>query len=330
MDVLDLARWQFAITTVYHFFFVPITIGLSAIVAWYHSRWIRTRDEGHLRMAKFLGKLFTINFALGLVTGIVQEFQFGMNWSSYSRFVGDIFGAPLALEALLAFFLESTFLGLWIFGWGRIPERLHAACMWIVHVGTLLSAYFILAANSFMQHPVGYRINPETGRAEMADFVAILTNPVQLVAFPHVITACYLVGGAMVMSVGLFQLRRHTTKGGDATDRRMYRHAARLGAVVVLLGGLDQLLRVQVARPLLRTAGQIPARVGGEPGRETGLARRRERVLVEVLHAPLGEHRDVLPDRGHEPVGRIGVRGIARPGVRGAAAPGAAVREIVG
>lgn len=238
MDVLDLARWQFAITTVYHFFFVPITIGLSAIVAWYHSRWIRTRDESHLRMAKFLGKLFTINFALGLVTGIVQEFQFGMNWSTYSRFVGDIFGAPLALEALLAFFLESTFLGLWIFGWGRIPERLHAACMWIVHVGTLLSAYFILAANSFMQHPVGYRINPETGRAEMADFVAILTNEVQLVAFPHVITACYLVGGALVLAVGLHKLRQTVTKGGPDTDRRMYRHAARLGAVVVLVSGL--------------------------------------------------------------------------------------------
>ena len=238
MDVLDLARWQFAITTVYHFFFVPITIGLSAIVAWYHSRWIRTRDEGHLRMAKFLGKLFTINFALGLVTGIVQEFQFGMNWSTYSRFVGDIFGAPLALEALLAFFLESTFLGLWIFGWGRIPERLHAACMWIVHVGTLLSAYFILAANSFMQHPVGYRINPETGRAEMADFVAILTNEVQLVAFPHVITACYLVGGALVLAVGLHKMRQTVTKGGPDTDRRMYRHAARLGAVVVLVSGL--------------------------------------------------------------------------------------------
>ena len=238
MDVLDLARWQFAITTVYHFFFVPVTIGLSAIVAWYHSRWIRTRDEGHLRMAKFLGKLFTINFALGLVTGIVQEFQFGMNWSSYSRFVGDIFGAPLALEALLAFFLESTFLGLWIFGWGRIPEKLHAATMWIVHIGTLLSAYFILAANSFMQHPVGYRINPETGRAEMSDFIAILTNEVQLVAFPHVITACYLVGGALVMAVGLHKLRRLTAKGGPDADRRMYRHAARLGAVVVLVSGL--------------------------------------------------------------------------------------------
>ncbi|MGN7247852.1 cytochrome ubiquinol oxidase subunit I [Janibacter anophelis] len=238
MDVLDLARWQFAITTVYHFFFVPITIGLSAIVAWYHSRWIRTRDEGHLRMAKFLGKLFTINFALGLVTGIVQEFQFGMNWSTYSRFVGDIFGAPLALEALLAFFLESTFLGLWIFGWGRIPERLHAATMWIVHIGTVLSSYFILSANSFMQHPVGYRINPETGRAEMADFVAILTNPVQLVAFPHVITACYLVGGAFVMAVGLHKLRLNRTKGGPDADRRMYRHAARLGAVVVLVSGM--------------------------------------------------------------------------------------------
>ena len=235
MDVLELARWQFAITTVYHFFFVPVTIGLSAIVAWYHTRWIRTRDEGHLRMAKFLGKLFTINFALGLVTGIVQEFQFGMNWSTYSRFVGDIFGAPLALEALLAFFLESTFLGLWIFGWGRIPERLHAATMWIVHIGTVLSAYFILSANSFMQHPVGYRINEETGRAEMADFLAILTNPVQLVAFPHVITACYLVGGAFVMAVGLHKLRR--AKGNDLADRRMYRHAARLGAVVTLVAG---------------------------------------------------------------------------------------------
>ena len=142
------------------------------------------------------------------MTGIVQEFQFGMNWSDYSRFVGDIFGAPLAIEALLAFFLESTFLGLWIFGWGRIPERLHAACMWIVHVGTLLSAYFILAANSFMQNPVGYRYNPETGRAELTDFVAVLTNKVQLVTFPHVVTAAYMVGGAMVMGVALWHLRR--------------------------------------------------------------------------------------------------------------------------
>ena len=234
MDNLDLARWQFAITTVYHFLFVPVTIGLSALVAWYHTAWVRRRREDDLRLAKFFGKLFTINFALGLVTGIVQEFQFGMNWSDYSRFVGDIFGAPLAIEALLAFFLESTFLGLWIFGWGRIPEKLHAACMWIVHVGTLLSAYFILAANSFMQNPVGYRYNPQTNRAELTDFVAVLTNKVQLVTFPHVVAAAYMVGGAMVMAVALWHLRRRDV-GADAG---MYRRATRLGAVVVLVAGL--------------------------------------------------------------------------------------------
>ena len=162
MDAVDVARWQFAITTVYHFLFVPITIGMSLVVAIFHTQWLRTRNPEYYRLTKFFGKLFIINFALGLVTGIVQEFQFGMNWSDYSRFVGDIFGAPLAFEALLAFFLESTFLGIWIFGWGRIPEKLHAGCMWLVHIGTVLSAYFILAANSFMQNPVGYRFNPET------------------------------------------------------------------------------------------------------------------------------------------------------------------------
>ena len=155
MDNLDLARWQFAITTVYHFLFVPITIGLSAIVAGYHSAWVRTRKPEYLRLTKWLGKLFTINFALGLVTGIVQEFQFGMNWSDYSRFVGDIFGAPLAFEALLAFFLESTFLGLWIFGWDKLSRRVHLVCIWLASLGTMLSAVFILAANSFMQNPVG-------------------------------------------------------------------------------------------------------------------------------------------------------------------------------
>jgi cytochrome d ubiquinol oxidase subunit I len=234
MNALDLARWQFAITTVYHFLFVPITIGLSALVAWYHTGWVRHRRQDDLRLAKFYGKLFTINFALGLVTGIVQEFQFGMNWSDYSRFVGDIFGAPLAIEALLAFFLESTFLGLWIFGWGRIPEKLHAACMWIVHIGTLLSAYFILTANSFMQHPVGYRYNPQTGRAELTDFVAVLTNKVQLVTFPHVVTAAYMVGGALVMAVALWHLRRADV----GEDAGMYRRATRLGAVVTLVAGL--------------------------------------------------------------------------------------------
>ena len=243
MDATDLARWQFAITTVYHFLFVPITIGLSAIVAVFHTQWVRTRKPEWLRLAKFFGKLFTINFALGLVTGIVQEFQFGMNWSDYSRFVGDIFGAPLAVEALLAFFLESVFLGLWIFGWGRIPEKLHAATMWIVHIGTVLSAYFILAANSFMQHPVGYTYNQATGRAELTDFVAVLTNKVQLVTFPHVIFAAYMVGGAVVMGVALHLMRREALRTRAlepqaAADVPMYRKAARIGAVVTLVAGL--------------------------------------------------------------------------------------------
>ncbi|NHN57211.1 cytochrome ubiquinol oxidase subunit I [Calidifontibacter sp. DB0510] len=233
MNTLDLARWQFAITTVYHFLFVPITIGMSAIVAYFHTRWVVKRDPEMLRLAKFFGKLFTINFALGLVTGIVQEFQFGMNWSAYSRFVGDIFGAPLAFEALLAFFLESTFLGLWIFGWGRLPEKLHAMTIWIVHIGTVLSAYFILSANSFMQNPVGWRYNPQKNRAELTDFMAVLTNKVQLVTFPHVITASYMVGGAVIMGVALYQQMR-----SKDPDRGMYRKATRIGAIVTLVGGL--------------------------------------------------------------------------------------------
>ncbi|SOC57392.1 cytochrome ubiquinol oxidase subunit I [Ornithinimicrobium cerasi] len=235
MDALDLARWQFGITTVYHFFFVPITIGLSLLVAVMQTRWMRTRDPQWLRLTKFFGKLFTINFALGLVTGIVQEFQFGMNWSDYSRFVGDIFGAPLAIEALLAFFLESTFLGLWLFGWGRIPEKLHLSFIWLVHVGTVLSAYFILAANSFMQNPVGYTINEANGRAELTDFLAVLTNPVQLVTFPHVVAAAYMTGGAFVLAFAIWHLSR---TGTPAVDKPIYRKAAKLGAWTVLVASL--------------------------------------------------------------------------------------------
>ncbi|XVX20707.1 cytochrome ubiquinol oxidase subunit I [Actinomycetota bacterium] len=252
MEALDIARWQFAITTVYHFFFVPITIGMSALVAWFHTAYVRKHNPDDLRLAKFFGKLFLINFALGLVTGIVQEFQFGMNWSDYSRFVGDIFGAPLALEALLTFFMESTFLGVWVFGWGRIPEKIHAATMWLVHLGTVLSAYFILSANSFMQNPVGFKINEQTGRAEMADFVAVLTNKVQLVTFPHVVTASYMVGGAMVMCVALHKMRQAKAAEIDGRvekpapgmyanlpeDIPMWRRAVKLGAVTTLIAGL--------------------------------------------------------------------------------------------
>jgi cytochrome d ubiquinol oxidase subunit I len=235
VDPTDIARWQFAITTVYHFLFVPITIGLSAIIAGYETAWLRTGHERWLRLTKFFGKLFLINFAIGVVTGIVQEFQFGMNWSDYSRFVGDIFGAPLAVEGLLAFFLESTFLGLWIFGWDRLPPKVHAACIWAVHIGTLFSAYFILAANSWMQNPVGYEFNPETGRAEMNDFAALLFNKVQLVTFPHVVLSAYMTGAAFVVGVAFWQMRRHRD---DADESGMYRGAVRTAAAVVLVSGI--------------------------------------------------------------------------------------------
>ncbi|MFG2088797.1 cytochrome ubiquinol oxidase subunit I [Spirillospora sp. NPDC048824] len=208
MDPVDIARWQFGITTVYHFLFVPLTIGLSALVAGLETAWIRTGKTAYLRATKFWGKLFLINFAMGIVTGIVQEFQFGMNWSDYSRFVGDVFGAPLAIEGLLAFFVESTFLGLWIFGWDRLPKVLHVMCMWLVSIGTVLSAFFILAANSWMQHPVGYRINEETGRAELTDFWAVLTNPTHLAAFPHTVTAAFVTGGMFMAGVSAWHLAR--------------------------------------------------------------------------------------------------------------------------
>ena len=155
LDPVLIARWQFGITTVYHFIMVPLTIGLGLLVAVMQTLWYRTGRQHYLRMTKFWGKLFLINFIVGVATGLVQEFQFGMAWSEYSRFVGDVFGSLLALEALLAFFLESTFLGLWIFGWGRIPKRLHLAALWAAVVGSIVSAYFIIAANSWMQHPVG-------------------------------------------------------------------------------------------------------------------------------------------------------------------------------
>jgi cytochrome d ubiquinol oxidase subunit I len=235
VDPTDIARWQFAIVTVYHFLFVPITIGLSALVAGYQTAWLRTGHQHWLRLTKFFGKLFLINFAIGVVTGIVQEFQFGMNWSDYSRFVGDIFGAPLAVEGLAAFFLESTFLGLWIFGWERLPAKVHLGCIWLVHIGTVLSAYFILAANSWMQHPVGYEYNPDTGRAEMNDFAAVLFNKVQLVTFPHVVLAAYMTGAAFVVGIGFWHLTRTATAEEDVP---LYRRAVRSGAVVLLVAGL--------------------------------------------------------------------------------------------
>src|SRR4028118_1953009 len=175
MDTLDIAHWQFGITTVYHFLMVPLTIGLGLLVAVMHTMWVRTDKPEWLRMTRFWGRVYLINFVLGVATGLVQEFQFGLAWSEYSRFVGDVFGSLLALEALLAFFLESTFLGLWIFGWGRIPKKLHLAALWAAVIGSIVSAYFIIAANSWMQHPVGVVVGP-AGRPQQVDFLAVPTN----------------------------------------------------------------------------------------------------------------------------------------------------------
>ena len=206
MDAQIIERWQFGITTVYHFLFVPLTIALSMLVAVLQTVWFKTGNDNFLRLTKFFGKLFLINFAAGVVTGIVQEFQFGMNWSEYSRFVGDVFGAPLALEALLAFFLESTFIGLWIFGWDKLPKKLHLTCIYLAAIGTMLSAVFILAANSWMQNPVGATFR--NGRAELTDFGALLTNPVFIATFPHQILAAYMVAGGLIAGLSGWHLAR--------------------------------------------------------------------------------------------------------------------------
>ncbi|MDQ1289581.1 MAG: cytochrome bd ubiquinol oxidase subunit [Actinomycetota bacterium] len=236
MSALDLSRWQFGITTVYHFIFVPLTIGLAPLVAGLQTAWVRTGDERWLRLTKFFGKLFLINFAMGVVTGIVQEFQFGMNWSEYSRFVGDVFGAPLALEALIAFFLESTFLGLWIFGWDRLSPRVHLATIWLAAVGVVTSAYFIIAANSFMQHPVGVVFNPVTKRAELTSLLDVLTNSTTLAAFPHTVTASFVVSGTFVAGIaGWWTVR--SAKAGREDDASMYRSALRLGLAVLVVSG---------------------------------------------------------------------------------------------
>ena len=229
MTALALARWQFAITTVYHFFFVPLTLGLSILVALMETQYVRTGDEVYKRMTKFWGKLFLINFAMGVVTGLVQEFQFGMNWSEYSRFVGDIFGVPLAIEALLAFFLESTFLGLWIFGWDKLPKKVHAGVIWLVAIGSNLSAFWILVANSFMHEPVGYVLR--NGRAEMADFGALLTNPHLWYQFPHVFFAGMTTAGFFALGISAYHLYKKR-------DSEVFRRSFTMALVYALIGSV--------------------------------------------------------------------------------------------
>jgi cytochrome d ubiquinol oxidase subunit I len=254
MDPLLLSRLQFAITTVYHFFFVPLTLGLSVIVALMETLYVRTGNDVYKQMTKFWGKLFLINFAMGVVTGIVQEFQFGMNWSEYSRFVGDIFGAPLAIEALLAFFLESTFLGIWIFGWDKLSKGLHAAVMWMVAIGSNLSALWILIANSFMQEPVGYVLR--NGRAEMQDFFALLLNPNVSVQFSHTVLAGFSTAAFFVLGISVYHLLR---KNQVNLFRRSFQIAAIVGTisiVLVILNGHSQAQHMVETQPMKMAAAE--------------------------------------------------------------------------
>jgi len=259
MEALDLARWQFGITTVYHFFFVPLTIGGAFLVAGFQTAWVRTNNPAYLKLTKFFGKLLLINFAMGVVTGIVQEFQFGMNWSVYSRFVGDIFGAPLAMEGLLAFFLESTFLGLWIFGWDRLPKKLHLATIWVAAVGTLVSAYFILAANAWMQHPVGYEIDPETGRAVLNNIGDVLFQNTAVIAFFHTIFASFLTAGAAVAAIAGYKLMK-----GKQVE--VFRPAVKASSVVILLAAVgvavtgDMDAKIMVQQQPMKMAAEITMR----------------------------------------------------------------------
>ncbi len=263
---LDLARLQFAITTIYHFLFVPVSIGMAAYVALCQTLYYRTGREVYDRMARFWGKLFLISFALGVATGIVQEFQFGMNWSDYSRYVGDVFGAPLAIEGLAAFFVESTFLGLWIFGRDRLSPAIHLACIWMVAIGTLLSAYFILAANAWMQHPVGYKINAATGHAQLTSIFKVLTNDTLLLAFPHTILGAWATAGMVVAAVSAWHLLR-----GRHVD--VFSRSLRLAVPIVLAATVatsvvghyqgmllvrEQPMKMAAAEALFKTQGPAP------------------------------------------------------------------------
>ncbi len=222
----DLARWQFATTSIYHFLFVPVTIGLAFLVALLQTAWYRNQKPEYRRVTRFFGTLLLINVAIGVVTGLVQEFEFGMNWSAYSRFVGDVFGGPLAMEGLAAFFLESTFLGLWIFGWDRLPRRVHLACIWLVAAGAMLSAMFILAANSWMQHPVGYVLNSH-GQPELNNVWALFTNPTFLWGYVHVILASLVTGSLVMLAISAWYLRKQH-------EVESFHQTARLSVLVLL------------------------------------------------------------------------------------------------
>jgi cytochrome d ubiquinol oxidase subunit I len=230
LDVVDLARTQFAVTGSLHFLFVVLTLGLAPLVAIMHTRYAITGNPLHERMTRFWGQVYVINYALGIFTGLVMEFQFGLSWSGLSRYAGDVFGAPLAIETLVAFFLESTFLGLWIFGWHRLPRALHVTCIWLVTLTAYASAFWIMVANSFLQNPVGSV--EQGGRLVLRDFSALLTNPNLVFALPHVISAGLWTGGFVVMGASAYHLFRRTA------EQEFFTRSLRIGVVTAFIGSL--------------------------------------------------------------------------------------------
>ena len=244
MDVIFLSQLQFAATCMFHWIFVPLTLGLSIMTAWMETKYVTTGDETWLRMTKFWGKLFLINFALGVVTGITMEFQFGLNWAEYSRIVGDIFGAPLAVEATVTFFLESVFIGVWIFGWNKVSKKTHALTIWLAAIGTNLSALFILQANAWMQHPVGFTLR--NGRAEMTDPLAVFTNPYGIIKFSHAVLSGYALAAFLIMGISAWHLLR---KNEIDFFKRSFRFAAVWAFVAsVIVGASGDFHAVEIAK----------------------------------------------------------------------------------
>lgn len=242
MDVLALSRLQFAVATYFHFLFVPLTLGLSLLVAIMETLWVRTGDDDYLRMTKFWGRLFLINFAIGVVTGLTLEFQFGTNWSRYSAFVGDVFGSLLAIEATLAFFLESTFLAVWHFGWKRLSRKAHLAAIWIVAIASNLSAFWILVANAWMQHPVGFTLR--NGRAELTDFLAVITQPFALLTVVHTVGGACITAGFFVLGISAWHLLRNR-------EVALFGKAFRLAAIWTLIFSLAEVAQGHLSGSLL-------------------------------------------------------------------------------
>lgn len=286
MDVVLLSRLQFYVTSAFHFLFVPLTLGLGWIVAYMETRYVRTGDETYLAMTKFWGKIFLINFAVGVVTGITLEFQFGTNWSGYSAYVGDIFGSLLAIEATAAFFLESTFIGVWIFGWQKLSKKAHATVAWLMAIGANLSAVWILIANSWMQHPVGYTIR--NGRAELTDFFAVITQEFAVLQIIHVLSAAFVLAGFVLMGISAYHLLKKQHVDFFTRSFRIGLACGLVGSLVVAVQGdlhakdvtEKQPVKLAAMESLWETTRQAPIYLLAIPDEENG------RNAVELLPIP--------------------------------------------